>query len=61
MEGRRVATLEVVEAVAEGRREAAVVVERAVAQAHMHDRGWAQLYRTFNAPVSGRDVFGATP
>ncbi|TRW97207.1 amidohydrolase family protein [Paracoccus sp. M683] len=47
MQGRQVASVDVKDALEQGRHEAAALVRRAGAQSHMHDPGWGQLYRTF--------------
>lgn len=48
MQDRKVLTVDMKAALAEGRREADALVERAGAQVWQHDPGWGQLYRTFD-------------
>ncbi|RJE87288.1 amidohydrolase family protein [Paracoccus onubensis] len=47
MENRKITAVDIGDALAQGQREAAALVERAGLWAHMHDPGWGQLYRTF--------------
>ena len=51
MEGRKVLTANVNDALDFGEREAWALVERAGLRAHMHDPGWGMLSRTFSEPV----------
>ena len=51
MEGRKVLTVDMIDALDFGEREAWALVERAGLRAHMHDPGWGQLSRTFNEPI----------
>lgn len=51
MEDRKVKTVDQQSSLAEGRREAKALLERAGAQVWQHDPGWGQLYRNFDAPV----------
>lgn len=51
MEGRKVLTVDMIDALDFGEREAWALVERAGLRAHMHDPGWGQLSRTFSEPI----------
>ncbi len=51
MEGGKVLTTDMEQALDFGEREAQALVERAGLQAHMHDPAWGKLYRTFEEPV----------
>ncbi|MBT1157880.1 amidohydrolase family protein [Aminobacter anthyllidis] len=51
MEGGKVLTTDMEQALDFGEREAQALVERAGLQAHMHDPAWSKLYRTFEEPV----------
>ena len=51
MEGRKVLTTDVEQALNFGEREAQALVDRAGLQAHMHDPAWGKLYRTFEEAV----------
>lgn len=51
MEGRKVLTTNMIDALDFGEREAWALVERAGLRAHMYDPGWGQLSRTFSEPI----------
>jgi len=51
MEGRKVLTTNMIDALDFGEREAWALVDRAGLRAHMHDPGWGQLARTFSEPI----------
>lgn len=51
MEGGKVLTTDVEAAIAFGQEEALALAARAGLHAHMHDPGWGNLQRTFDAPV----------
>ena len=59
MQDRKVLSVDAKDALAEGRREAHALAERAGARVWQHDPGWGQLYRTFDhsgvSPVRGDD------
>lgn len=51
MQDRRVTHVDLPEALAEGQRQASMLLDRAGARIHQHDPGWGQLYRTFGPPL----------